>query len=144
MSAQTPTKATNTDNTIDATVAKESHEPDANTATKVEDDNEDEPVEKGAKGEASKDMKNVTGYVNEELANRQVDAGKLANSLAFVQEAAKSFKQKIVSKPSSGLALNKQDIDLLVNEMQISRTEAEKVLRDNGDVVKALNELIEK
>lgn len=45
--------------------------------SKADDDNDDEPVESGAKGEAKKDMKNVTNYVNEELAKRQVDADTL-------------------------------------------------------------------
>lgn len=42
----------------------------------AEDEAEDEPVEKGAKGEASKDMKNVTRYF-EEQAERNVDADKI-------------------------------------------------------------------
>lgn len=41
------------------------------------ENDEQEAVEMGAKGEATKDMKNVTNFVNEELANRQVDADKL-------------------------------------------------------------------
>jgi hypothetical protein len=42
----------------------------------ADDEAEDEPVEKGAKGEASKDMKNVTRYF-EEQAERNVDADKI-------------------------------------------------------------------
>jgi hypothetical protein len=42
----------------------------------AEDEAEDEPVETGAKGEASKDMKNVTRYF-EEQAERNVDADKI-------------------------------------------------------------------
>jgi hypothetical protein len=42
----------------------------------ADDEAEDEPVEKGAKGEAVKDMRNVTRYF-EEQAERSVDADKI-------------------------------------------------------------------
>lgn len=48
-------------------------EKSASNKQDADDEAEDEPVEKGAKGEASKDMKNVTRYF-EEQAERSVDA----------------------------------------------------------------------
>ncbi|KAG0170029.1 hypothetical protein DFQ28_004973 [Apophysomyces sp. BC1034] len=105
--------------------------------TDVNDEQEEnEPVEKGVKGEATKDMKNVTNYLNEELANRQ--------SLSFLQEAAKTHKAGMLSKNANAGSVNRQDVEFLMAEMQVSKVSAEKSLRDNkGDVVAALNQLIE-
>ncbi|KAL0089660.1 hypothetical protein F4703DRAFT_1476280 [Phycomyces blakesleeanus] len=143
MAVQKPTTATKAVNGKDTPSSKGSPDPERASDAKADDDNEDEPVEKGVKGEASKDMKNVTGYVNEELTSKQVDSNKVAKSLAFIQEAAKAHKQKTLAKHVSS-PVNKQDVEFLVAEMQVSKAEAEKALRDKqGDVVGALNELIE-
>lgn len=59
-------------------VSKHNSSPQSSAKAAADDDVDDsEPVESGVKGEAKKDMKNVTNYVNEELAQRQVDANKL-------------------------------------------------------------------
>ncbi|ORY98165.1 hypothetical protein BCR43DRAFT_490975 [Syncephalastrum racemosum] len=113
-------------------------------ASKADDDNEDEPVESGAKGEAKKDMKNVTNYVNEELAKRQVDADTLGKSLAFLQNAAKAHKANLAAPKPAGSPVNKQDVEFLKTHMQVGKTEAENALREkDGDLLAALNYLIE-
>lgn len=47
------------------------------SAAQVDGDEPEQVEEKGIRGQASKDMQNVTGYVNEEAAGKDVDEAKL-------------------------------------------------------------------
>ncbi|KAI8381598.1 uncharacterized protein BYT42DRAFT_567131 [Radiomyces spectabilis] len=104
---------------------------------------ENEHVEKGAKGEATKDMKNVTSYLNEELANRQVDADKLAKTMSFLNEEAKKHKHETLNK-TMATSVDKEAVSVVMNQLEVSKTEAEKALREhNNDIVKALISIME-
>ncbi|KAI9318171.1 hypothetical protein BX666DRAFT_1935584 [Dichotomocladium elegans] len=110
-----------------------------------DDSNYNDAVESRAKNEARKDMQNVTNFVNEELANREVNAASLTRSLRFLQEAARTHCQTSIANTASSAPLNKQDVEFLMSQMQITKGEAERSLRENGnDVIAALNHLVEK
>ncbi|KAI9475777.1 MAG: hypothetical protein EXX96DRAFT_574592 [Benjaminiella poitrasii] len=77
----------------------------------------------------------------DEMNNRQQAADKLAKSLLELQELAKDYKKKTQVKTTP--AVEKADVNLLMNEFQITKTQAESALRDNNnDVVASMTFLI--
>ncbi|KAI8579469.1 hypothetical protein K450DRAFT_61163 [Umbelopsis ramanniana AG] len=109
----------------------------------ADDEAEDEPVEKGAKGEAVKDMRNVTRYF-EEQAERSVDADKIQKALKTLQEEAIAHKVAIARKQQIDRSnISKENTDLIVAELNVPKLVAEKALLDNNnDVRAALTQLI--
>ncbi|CAO3695497.1 unnamed protein product [Umbelopsis ramanniana] len=109
----------------------------------ADDEAEDEPVEKGAKGEAVKDMRNVTRYF-EEQAERSVDADKIQKALKTLQEQAIAHKVAIARKQQIDRSnISKENTDLIVAELNVPKLVAEKALLDNNnDVRAALTQLI--
>ncbi|PVD36373.1 hypothetical protein C0Q70_03355 [Pomacea canaliculata] len=87
------------------------------------------------------DLEKVTDYVEEaEISSKNLDyAMKVVNDQQTREAQAKQEKEKELSK----VKINKDDVDLIVQEMEISRVKAERVLREHkGNVVEALTELI--
>ncbi|KAI8059956.1 uncharacterized protein B0P05DRAFT_558210 [Gilbertella persicaria] len=79
---------------------------------------------------------------NDEINLRQQAAEKLAKSLVELQTMSNEFKKQYQLKTSNE-PISKADVDMLMNEMQLAKTEAEQVLRNNkGDVVSALTYLV--
>ncbi|KAG2179722.1 hypothetical protein INT44_006570 [Umbelopsis vinacea] len=109
----------------------------------ADDEDEDEPVEKGTKGEAVKDMRNVTRYF-EEQAERSVDADKIQKALKTLQEEAIAHKVAIARKQQIDRSnISKENTDLIVAELNVPKLVAEKALLDNNnDVRAALTQLI--
>ncbi|KAH8548164.1 hypothetical protein BGW37DRAFT_507677 [Umbelopsis sp. PMI_123] len=109
----------------------------------ADDEADDEPVEKGVKGEAVKDMRNVTRYF-EEQAERNVDADKIQKALKTLQEEAIAHKVAVVRKQQiDRSSISKENTDLIVAELNVSKLVAEKALIDNNnDVRAALSQLI--
>ncbi|XP_018898852.1 huntingtin-interacting protein K isoform X1 [Bemisia tabaci] len=106
----------------------------------------------------AKDLERVTDYVEEEeiLNSNDLSSGRVVTrdgpfDLTFkalqvigsrrIEEAAE--KQKKESELAK-IQIKKEDVDLIVKEMEISRTTAERTLREHsGDVVKALTALVD-
>ncbi|CAM0136492.1 unnamed protein product [Umbelopsis sp. WA50703] len=109
----------------------------------ADDEAEDEPVEKGAKGEASKDMKNVTRYF-EEQAERNVDADKIQKVIgrtmcANIDNMLSSSRKQQIDRTS----ITKENIELIMSELNVPKLTAEKALLDNNnDIRAALTHLI--
>ena len=98
------------------------------------DDDVQETVETGQRGEALKDLDKMYGEgSNEDL-----------NSQKFIQAAAKlkQVSKDAVSNESLD-TVNKDDIAFVMNEMNVGKLQAEKALRSaNGNLQEAIIQLI--
>ncbi|RUS20916.1 hypothetical protein BC937DRAFT_94037 [Endogone sp. FLAS-F59071] len=114
-------------------------------AAQVDGDEPEQVEEKGIRGQASKDMQNVTGYVNEEAAGKDVDEAKLGKAMSFLQDAAKKQKeeQQVKQKEVEKIVVSKEDVELIISEMQVTKPVAERHLRENkGDVLETLRKMV--
>ncbi|KAI8821415.1 CG9922-like protein [Fimicolochytrium jonesii] len=106
------------------------------------EDVDEEQEQGGTRGQANKDMKNVSGFDDEGGDN--VDEDKLGKAMNFLtdvnnkQKAQKTSREKELEK----VVVAKEDIDVVMNEFQIPRLQAERALRENRgnlpDTLKAL------
>ncbi|KND02592.1 uncharacterized protein SPPG_03048 [Spizellomyces punctatus DAOM BR117] len=110
----------------------------------VEEGEDQEAQQKGFKGQATKDMQNVSGYFDERVGDK-VDEGKIGKAMTFLtdvskkQKAQKSARDKELAK----VVLTKEDVELIMNEFQIGKGTAERALRESkGDVLETLRRLI--
>ncbi|RUP43582.1 hypothetical protein BC936DRAFT_136983 [Jimgerdemannia flammicorona] len=73
--------------------------PTENGAAQVDGDEPEQVEEKGIRGQASKDMQNVTGYVNEEAAGKDVDEAKLGKvpEICGIFAGAECFSRMMIS-----------------------------------------------
>ncbi|PIK54370.1 putative huntingtin-interacting protein K-like [Apostichopus japonicus] len=86
------------------------------------------------------DLERVTDYAEEQ----EISVHDMSNALAEVNEKrkARTKERAEMEKELAKVVIKKTDVDLIVNEMEISRTEAERSLRVNqGNVVNALIQL---
>merc|ERR1712002_82802 len=105
-------------------------------------DIEDEtPKEKGKKvakhDSGAADLEKVTDYVEEtEISSQDMaDAMRAVNDRKAKEAAEKQQLEKELSK----IKITKEDVDLIIQEMEISQTLAERKLREHrGNVVEAL------
>ncbi|GFN82405.1 huntingtin-interacting protein k-like [Plakobranchus ocellatus] len=117
-------------------------EPQAVSLEEGEADEND--VEADAKGKkaarhdaGAADLEKVTDYEEEkEIASKDIqDAMRVVSDRQNKEAKAKHEKEKELSK----VKINKDDVDFIVQEMEISRIRAERVLREyKGNVVEAL------
>merc|ERR1711874_11206 len=105
------------------------------------EENDEESEAKGkktAKHDAgAADLEKVTDYVEEkEIAAQDIqDAMRVVSDRQNKEAKAKHEKEKELSK----VKINKDDVDYVVQEMEISRPRAERVSREyKGNVVEAL------
>ncbi|ESO94179.1 hypothetical protein LOTGIDRAFT_118654 [Lottia gigantea] len=83
------------------------------------------------------DLEKVTDYVEEaDISSQSIgDAMKAVSDQQKLEAAERQVKEKELTK----VKINKDDVDLIVNEMEIPRTVAEKTLRKHkGNLVEAL------
>ncbi|KAK2173577.1 hypothetical protein NP493_866g01081 [Ridgeia piscesae] len=102
----------------------------------------DEPKgKKAAKhDDGAADLEKVTDYVEEaEISSQDISvAMKVVNDRMQQEANAKLQKEKELSR----VKISKEDVDLIVNEMEIPRSAAERKLREHkGDLVEALIDL---
>ncbi|XP_070547108.1 huntingtin-interacting protein K-like [Ptychodera flava] len=86
------------------------------------------------------DLEKVTDYHEEtEIATQDmVDVMNKFGERIRQEKAAKAQREQDLSK----VKVKKEDVDLIVNEMEISKSKAERVLREhNGDIVATLTSL---
>ncbi|XP_041458353.1 huntingtin-interacting protein K-like [Lytechinus pictus] len=110
---------------------------------------ESEEVDKNAANAAPKakehaliaaDLEKVTDYAEENVISGQ----DMSNAIAALsgdrtKEVEKAEREKELAK----VTIKKADVDLIIHEMEISRSEAERSLRENkGDPVQALLQLV--
>lgn len=85
----------------------------------------------------ARDLEKVTDYVEEKEISAQSigDAMKAMSDRKTKERAKKQERERELAK----VKINKEDVDLIVAEMEITRQIAERTLREhNGDVVEAL------
>ncbi|XP_068708881.1 huntingtin-interacting protein K-like [Montipora foliosa] len=87
--------------------------------------------------QTSADLERVTDYAEE----KEINTSDLENALSLVEgkyseeKAAKLQREKELAR----VVIKKEDVDLIVEEMEIPRVAAERRLREHkGDVVEAL------
>ncbi|TPX38125.1 hypothetical protein SmJEL517_g00161 [Synchytrium microbalum] len=115
--------------------------PSSEDASNEKDDDEQEEVQQGFRGQASKDMKAVTGYLGEEGIG-ELDQSKLNQAMASMsdlnrkQKAQKTTRDKELDK----VVIAAKDVELIMSEMEVTRLVAERSLRENkGSVVETLH-----
>jgi NACalpha-BTF3-like transcription factor len=106
----------------------------------IEDEHAEDPtVKKAAKHDSMRaaDLEKVTDYVEEaEILTQNIgDAMKVVSDRQERDADEKKLKETELLR----IKVNKEDVDLIVNEMEISRTQAERMLRENrGNVFDVL------
>ncbi|ESN96133.1 hypothetical protein HELRODRAFT_67931 [Helobdella robusta] len=101
----------------------------------AEDDNAETLEEQNAKKAAKHDsvgvadLEKVTDYVEEaEIGAQNIgDAIKLVNARGTKDATEKQLKESELSR----VKINKEDVDLIMNELEVSRTVAERALREH-------------
>ncbi|KAF0427423.1 huntingtin-interacting protein k [Gigaspora margarita] len=121
------------------------HNKDPQQSNDIDQDAQEEQKEqKGFKGQAKKDMQNVEGYVAER-EGEVIDEAKLDKAMTFVnEEKQKRNAQKLQKqKDAEKITVSKEDIELIINEMEVTKAIADKYLRENkGNVVEALKAIV--
>merc|ERR1719312_2242441 len=89
------------------------------------------------------DLEKVTDYAEEKeilsTGNELEDAIVAIRNKQALKTAEKLARERELAK----VAVNKEDIDLIIDEMEVKRDRADRVLREHGgDVVSALTALI--
>merc|ERR1711887_182371 len=88
------------------------------------------------------DLEKVTDYVEEQ----EIAASAIGDALNLVGETAMREQQTKAERAQelARVKISKEDVDLIMNEMMVSRTVAETKLREHrGNVVDALMELVQ-
>ncbi|KAM7442814.1 hypothetical protein ABFA07_008279 [Porites harrisoni] len=101
------------------------------------EENSQQPLPKRHDFQTSADLERVTDYAEE----KEISAKDLENAISLVEgkyseeKAAKLQREKELAR----IVIKKEDVDLIVEEMEIPRAVAERSLREHkGDVVEAL------
>ncbi|XP_045183842.1 huntingtin-interacting protein K-like [Mercenaria mercenaria] len=104
----------------------------------LNDEESSNKAKKSAKYDSgAADLEKVTDYVEEaEISPQNIgEAIRVANDENNAKNVAKKEKEKELSK----VKISKEDVDLIVHEMEIPRTMAERKLREHkGNIVEAL------
>ncbi|XP_075145633.1 huntingtin-interacting protein K [Haematobia irritans] len=109
----------------------------------TEDEVQDKKQKKQTKhdGYAAADLERVTDYAEE----KEISTANISSAVEqFGNQRQKEDELKVAKEMElQKVQVRKEDIELIMNEMLISRTQAEKVLREQrGDVVAALEAII--
>ncbi|KAI8915515.1 CG9922-like protein [Powellomyces hirtus] len=124
---------------------------DKQTATKVApakdvdgaEDGDEEQVETGVKAQANKEMQNVSAFDDE--AGDNVDEDKLGKAMSFLTDVNKKQKaqQSARDKELAKVVIGKEDVELIMNEFQVTKVQAEQALRENkGNVLNTMRQLV--
>ncbi|KAF9934650.1 hypothetical protein FBU30_000974 [Linnemannia zychae] len=121
-------------------------EGDAAGADDKDDEEEEKETEKGQSGEAKAAMKNMTGY-HQENERDGVDSDKIEKAMSSITDMIKKQKaDKAASgshKEAEKLTLAKEDIEVVMNEFDLTKALAEKHLKEHGgDLIKTLDALV--
>ncbi|RKO89093.1 hypothetical protein BDK51DRAFT_29209 [Blyttiomyces helicus] len=123
----------------------------------IPEDDADAAAQKGYKGQAKKDMESVTGYFEE--AKDNVDESKLDQAMNYLEDVSNKAKAQRTAHPPlmlrtpritsdkelDKIVISKDDVDLIMRELEIAKAPAERALREhNGSVVDALAFLVRK
>ncbi|KAL5469359.1 hypothetical protein EMCRGX_G030609 [Ephydatia muelleri] len=81
-------------------------------------------------------LEKVTDYVEEQEIGELTEAISNIDKVLVKEKEAKAQRELELAK----VTIKKEEVDLIVGELEISRTAAEKILREHkGDLIKALH-----
>ncbi|KAJ3098888.1 hypothetical protein HDU97_003663 [Phlyctochytrium planicorne] len=108
-----------------------------------DDDGEQQEDLKGTAAQASKDMAKVAGFLDQ--AGGVTDELGITKGMVFINKQIQRQKitKAVREKEAARVTVAKEDIELIVNELELSKSSAEKLLREhNGDLETALKAFI--
>ncbi|XP_033725709.1 huntingtin-interacting protein K-like [Ylistrum balloti] len=114
--------------------------PEDNQTEGVEVEEENKALKTKKHDSGAADLEKVTDYVEEtEISAQSIgDAMKAVSDRKAKERAERQERERELAK----VKINKEDVDIIVNEMEISAAQAERKLREfKGDLVSALVEL---
>ncbi|CAG0916505.1 unnamed protein product [Notodromas monacha] len=113
-----------------------------NDCGEMHDEEEDKPVEKMKKHDSGlADLEKVTDYAEE----KEIASGDIKGAISVILEKRRLETQKKAAyeRELAKVQINKDDVDVIMNEYELPRTKAERFLRiHRGDVVEALTSLL--
>eukprot|EP00794_Sanderia_malayensis_P007173 gene7173-7979_t len=102
---------------------------------------EAQPLQKTHAAEASTDLEKITDYEED----KEISSQDIANAVSLIEgRYSEERKEKAIKeKELSQVKIRREDVDLIVDQMEIGAVLAEKRLREHkGDVVEALISLL--
>lgn len=87
------------------------------------------------------DLEKVTDYVEE----KEIDTGNLNDAMTAISDKRKKDAEAKIarSKELASVKVTKEDVELVMNEFEVTKLTAERVLKENnGDLKKALISLV--
>lgn len=119
----------------------------ADTKKNDASDQPDETTEvpKGQEGTQATDLNKIEEHNHQQESNVAIDSSALkvamSNLTARLQEQKKQQKEK--KEQLAKVSIKREDVDLLINEFDLTRDKADTILRENdGDVTKVMEILI--
>ncbi|EDW58350.1 huntingtin-interacting protein K [Drosophila novamexicana] len=112
--------------------------------TEVEEDGQDEDIKQKKQTRhdgGAADLERVTDYAEE----KEISAANISSAVEqFGNQRSKENEMRVAKeKELQKVQVKKEDIELIMNELLVSKAQAEKVLREqSGDVVAALEAII--
>ncbi|XP_064551252.1 huntingtin-interacting protein K [Drosophila montana] len=112
--------------------------------TEVEEDGQDEDIKQKKQTRhdgGAADLERVTDYAEE----KEISAANISSAVEqFGNQRSKENELRVAKeKELQKVQVKKEDIELIMNELLVSKAQAEKVLREqSGDVVAALEAII--
>ena len=109
----------------------------------IEGSDEDDDISNEAlnvKNDSSKaEMAKMTDFDDDEDDPKELEISQAALAVVYQQEQNEALERQKRESKMLKLSVNREDVDLIVQEMEISRERAERVLREHdGNVVNAL------
>ncbi|KXS17651.1 hypothetical protein M427DRAFT_68430 [Gonapodya prolifera JEL478] len=137
-SASTTSTSTSTPAASSEQLKKAADKTAATTPTNSEDaaaaDERDEEEDvKGHGGQARKDMQNVNAYLGEDMA-QAVDETKLGQAMTALatEKAKQKAQQRARERELEKIVVSKEDVDVLMGELDLTKLSAERALREAG------------
>ncbi|KAI9907047.1 hypothetical protein PsorP6_003091 [Peronosclerospora sorghi] len=102
---------------------------------------EPQPQQVKIKKDESTVMKKLTDLVEE----KQMDENKMKKAFQALRQQEEAYKdaERLLAKKSAAMKINKEDVSLVAQAMEISMQQADRKLREtDGDVAKCLHKLV--
>ncbi|KAF9280294.1 hypothetical protein BGZ68_007329 [Mortierella alpina] len=112
---------------------------------KDEDEEDKESEEKGQGAEANAAMRNMSVGSQQDVERNGVDSTKLEQAMSLMKDVKKKQKadREAGQREGEKVVLAKQDVELVMAELDLSKALAEKHLKEyGGDVVRTLEVLV--
>ncbi len=111
------------------------------TAKEVSDGEQTAATKTKTHSSGAADLEKVTDFAEE----KEIDTGNLNDAMAAIADRRKKHAEAKVEreKQLASVKVKKEDVELIMNEMEISRMQAERCLKEhNADLKAALSALV--